>query len=151
MGLKQLMEKHIKGRKTLKRTESAPLSFREMEHILNSTAISLFEKYRAELIEKPPVYIVPAVWGEKKSGDLDATQKEIHRTLSPVLEDVYGKIGEFEADSHEGRCIDYLLKGLVLYKMAYMAQYYMNKKGYAALLSMEEDSFLADMEPAGMA
>jgi predicted DNA-binding helix-hairpin-helix protein len=68
-----------------------------------------------------------------------------------VLEDVYSQIGEFEADSHKGRCIDYLLKGLVLYKMAYIVQYCMNKKGYAALLSMEEDRFLDDMEPVGRA
>jgi len=132
MGLKQLMEKHITGRETIKRTEPAPLSFRDMEHLLNST-------------------LVPAVWGERKPGDLDATQKEIHRTLAPVLEEVYSQISEFEADSHGGRCVDYLLKGLVLYKMAYMAQYYMNKKGYAALLSMEEDKFLDDMEPVGRA
>lgn len=151
MGLKQLMEKYNKGRKTPKGTESAPLSFRDMEHLLNSTSISLFEKYRAELLAKPPVYIVPAVWGEKKSGDLDATQKEIYRTLSPVLEEVYSRIAEFEANSHGDQCIEYLLKGLVLYKMAYMAQYYLNKKSCAALLSMEEDSFLANMEPAGMA
>ncbi len=150
MGLKRWMEKHIKGRETLKRTEPAPLSFRELEHLLNSTAISLFEKYRAELIEKPPVYLVPAVWGVRKPGDLDATQKEIHRTLAPALEGVYSQISEFEGDSHGSRCIGYLLKELVLYKMACMAQYYMNKKGYA-LLSMEEDNFLDDMAPVGRA
>ncbi len=32
--------------------------------------------YRAELLEKPPVYIVPAVWGGKEPGDLDANQAE---------------------------------------------------------------------------
>ncbi len=151
MGLKRLMEKYITGRKAHKENESAPLSFREMEYLLNSKAISLFKKYREELLEKPPVYIVPAVWGGKKPGDLDATQKEIHRTLAPVLEDVYSQISEFETDRHGGQCIDYLLKGLVLYKMAYMVQYYMNKKGYASLLSMEEDKFLDDMDPVGRA
>lgn len=37
-----------------------------------------------EIIKMPITYIVPAIWGAKKDGELTAAQKEINEQVAPL-------------------------------------------------------------------
>lgn len=123
-------------------SEAPPPDFKELEQIINGITFNLFKRYRTELLNHSPLYLVSVVWGEKAESqdELDAPQREMHRTLAPFLEDLEKLFSKRDADTNGTSGLEYLLKGLILYKMAYMVQYYMNKNGYAAPLSMEEAS-----------
>ena len=151
MGLKHWIQGLRKGRRTPKHTEAPPWVFEDMERRLNSTALSLFEEYRHTLLREPPAYLVPAVWGEKKSGPLDTTQQEIHQILAPVLEEMLEEIVAGDDALKNASRTGYLLRGLFLYKMAYMVQYYMNQKGHEGVFPQGEPTRLENMDPVGRA
>ncbi len=135
-----------------KSSGEASLYLGEMEGLLNRTAIVLFERYRHELLKQPPLYIVPAVWGAAESGELDEVQVAMHRTLAPVLRGIQRRLsiaGQMGPDA--AATLDYLLKDLLIYKMAYMVQYFMNACGPTEVVPREERGLLHALEPVGRA
>ena len=131
--------------------ESASLSFKEMEGHLNHAALSLFERYRPELLDRTSLYLVPAVWGEQGSGELDSVQEEIHRTVAPLIEELLARLTQGRSGPEEAEGLEYLLKGLFLYKMAYMVQYYLNCRVRLENLPGDAEHRLERLEPAGRA
>jgi hypothetical protein len=132
MILKRLLAKIRSRRPTLEQSAPQPLSFEHVERTINETALDLFERYRSELLTNPPLYLLPAVWGEgtRTFTEPDAAQRDMHRVLAPVLEELTERFSQSAVDSNGTSGPEYLLKGLVLYKMAYMVQYYLNCKGH---------------------
>ena len=120
---------------------------------MNATALSLFEQHGEALTRNTPLYLVPVVWGGKTENfaTVDATQEEMNRTLTPVLEELEERFSDAGIDSNGISGMEYLLKSLLLYKMAYMTQYYLNCRlqGDAAL--RENASRLESLEPVGEA
>ncbi len=45
--------------------------------LIDKTVNDIFVSYREKLVTGPITYIVPAVWGARKEGEPDRTQKEI--------------------------------------------------------------------------
>jgi len=75
----------------------------------------------------------------------------MNRTLTPVLEPLEERFSDAGIDSNGISGMEYLLRGLLLYKRAYMTQYYLNCKlqGDAAL--RENVSRPESLEPVGEA
>ena len=153
MILKRLLAKIRSRRPALEQSAFKSLSFEHVERTINETALYLFERYRSELLTNPPLYLVPVVWGEgtKDFTEPDAAQKDMHRVLAPWLEALTERFSQGAVDSKGISGTEYLLKGLVLYKMAYMVQYYLNCKGFGDAVIQEEDPLLERMEPLGRA
>lgn len=151
MNVHRLLSKLRLRRTTPGSKESAPLSFKEMECLLNNAALSLFERYRPQLLDRNPLYLVPAVWGAEGSDELDPLQEEIQRTVTPLIHDLLKRLSPDRTRRDETDRIDYLLKGLFLYKMAYTVQYYLNCRNRAEIAPGAGQSLLERMEPAGRA
>ncbi len=64
MNLHLLLEKHRVRRPQAAPPEVLPLPFKDIEYRTNTTALSLFEQHRSKLLNNPPLYLVPAVWGD---------------------------------------------------------------------------------------
>lgn len=152
MRVQRWLKKLLEPRRAPKPSTEAHLSFGEMEGLLNRTAIVLFERYRHELLKHPPLYIVPAVWGDAGSGELDDAQEAMHRTLAPVLREIQRRLSSPGAmGTDAAAALDYLLKDLLIYKMAYMVQYFMNASGPTEVVPREECGPLHALEPVGRA
>ena len=55
--------------------------------ILHRLTSELLEAYAIQLLIEPDDYIVPAIWGAKKNGELDDVQRQIHdRINSSVMQ-----------------------------------------------------------------
>ena len=59
---------------------------RRFEKMLQHTCMDIFSAYRPVLLAEPIVYIVDAVWGSQKWGELTSTQLEIFSRISPAVE-----------------------------------------------------------------
>ncbi len=90
MNLHLLLEKLRVRRPQAAPSETPPLSFKDLEHRINTTALSLFEQHHSKLLNNPPLYLVPAVWGEavQTSTELDVVQKDMNRVLAPLLDEL---------------------------------------------------------------
>ena len=153
MNLHLLLEKLRVRRRQAAPPEIPPLSFKDIEYRMNTTALSLFERHRSKLLDKPPLYLVPAVWGEtvETPRGLDAVQKDMHRVLASLLDELKGCVSQRAIGLNRSSGIEYLLKGLILYKMAYIVQYYVNCKCSGEVTTLEKNQLLESMEPMGQA
>ena len=153
MNLHLLLEKLRVRRPQAAPPEIPPLSFKDIEYRMNTTALSLFERHRSKLLNNPPLYLVPAVWGEtvETSSGLDAVQKDMHRVLASLLDELKDRFSQSSLDPHGSSGIEYLLKGLILYKMAYIVQCYVNCKCSGEVMSPGKNHLLESMEPMGQA
>ena len=110
-----------------------------------------FMAYGQKLLNEPLDYIVPAVWGAKKDGELEPDQKEIHKKIEPVVLSVYSSLHLSNVDPTQEFAILSLIRGLIIAKLIYMIEgvkfRYQDKKDSERIVC----STLADLEPQGHA
>lgn len=95
------------------------------ENAVNRAVEMIFENYRDALLKNPPTYVAPAVWGEKKNGSLDKDQEMIHRSLEPF---VFKIMEDLETSAPSASLeMQYLVRGLLVYKLLYMVEIYKNR------------------------
>ena len=83
--IKRLFEKRQEPETQAGITEMA----RAIGPLLDRAANDVFLEHRNILLSEPITYIVPAVWGAAKNGDLTPEQHEINRKLLPVIHEVF--------------------------------------------------------------
>lgn len=88
--------------------------------MIEDTVMEIIRSYKMELLRGPVDYIVPAVWGAKKSGGLDATQKEIHTQFSPVVDRIIDLFHIKDISEPQKFAIRFLIKSLFISKICYM-------------------------------
>ncbi|MFC1651425.1 hypothetical protein ACFL2X_07620, partial [Candidatus Latescibacterota bacterium] len=59
-----------------------------LEQIIEKKTSYIFKKHMQTLIKEENEYIVYAVWGAKIDGVLSDEQKEIHKTIIPVINEL---------------------------------------------------------------
>ncbi len=118
---------------------------------IDGTVREIVRLYKMELLSGPVDYIVPAVWGAKKDGDLDATQKEIHTQLSPVVNRIIDLFKFEEKNDAQEFALGFLIKSLFISKICYMIDGV--KKGFANKLGRRDNntSILSNVEMLGSA
>ncbi len=89
---------------------------------IDKIVVEVFAAYRKELLAEPITYIVPAVWGAKKDGELTETQKEMNGNIAPVVNDVL-KAFEFNGlSAAQEFAIGFIIRGLIISKITYMIE-----------------------------
>ena len=88
--------------------------------MIDRTVMGVVRSYKMELLNGPVDYIVPAVWGVKKGGGLDATQKEIHKKLSPVIDRIIDLFHIKDISDPQEFAMGFLIKSLFISKICYM-------------------------------
>lgn len=73
---------------------------------------------------------MPAVWGAKKDGELTTNQKEIHKQIIPIIEDVFEKLDLKKISPPQKFAIGYIIRGLIISKITYMILMLKNKINY---------------------
>ena len=125
---------------------------RIIETLLNKAALDIVDSYRGKLLIEPISYVVPAIWGVKEKGKIDKVQKEIHRHVTPLIDEIFDSLDLEFQDASQKFSVDYLIKGLIIAKITYMIEALKNQMNENVSRSeLEEDESLAEIEPIGRA
>ncbi len=95
--------------------------------LMDKTAEEIFISYKTRLLSEPIIYIVPAVWGAKKEGELEDTQKEINIKVIPVINELFDALGIRDLNGAQGFAIGFLIRGLIISKITYMIEVVRNR------------------------
>ena len=119
--------------------------------LIDETAQGIFVAYNDELLTEPMTYIVPAIWGAKKEGELTATQKEIHKKIEPVLNEIIESLVLKEVSEAQKFAIGFIIRGYIISKITYMIE--MVKREDHKRIDLEEQKIdlLKSVEPYGNA
>ncbi len=87
---------------------------------IDKIVIEVFAAYKKELLAETITYIVPAVWGAKKDGELTTTQKEMNEQIAPVIEEILEEFHSEHISVPQEFAIGFLIRGLIISRITYM-------------------------------
>ncbi len=87
----------------------------------------IFVSYRVELLSEEIIFVIPAIWGAKKDGELTATQKAIGEQIAPVIKRIFELLDIRDLDSTQEFALNYLVRGLIVSKITYMIEAFRSK------------------------
>jgi hypothetical protein len=146
----EIKESDDKAKTEAKETDDMVVFARAIEKLMDETSLEVFSKYNEILLAESNVYIVPAVWGAVKDGELTPVQKEIHSRIAPVINKILDSLYQENLSAAQRFAIGYLVRGLFISKIIYMIEFYRNLSGIRAGYSKEKSS-LEDIETVGHA
>ena len=93
-----------------------------IEPIIDQVANEIFRNYMSILLVRPSSYIVPAVWANENSPGIDPVAKSINRMVGPAVESVFAALAIKKPSRSQIYGISYLVRGLIISKVAYMVE-----------------------------
>ena len=90
--------------------------------LIEKSVWDIFVSYRAELLAEDITFVIPAIWGAKKDGELTAVQKAINVEIVPVIERIFASLDIRGLDSSQDFALNYLIRGLIIAKVTYMIE-----------------------------
>lgn len=145
--VRKLFSKKVKNEEPEDLTEIA----RVIGPLIDNTAMEIFVSYKMKLLTEPLTYIVPAVWGSKKDGELTPTQKEINRQIVPVIEQIFESLQFKGMTGAQKFAIGFLVRGLIVSKITYMMKTVKNQVTEKIDSGQEDEYGLEHLEPLGTA
>ena len=119
--------------------------------LLDGVVNDIFVTYRMELLSEPITYIVPAIWGAKKEGELTSVQKDINARAVPVIDKVYNLLKMKKIDAGQEFALYFLIRGIIIAKITFMIEAF---RGRLSERSMDEQTLkeaLMRFKPQGSA
>ena len=95
--------------------------------LIDKTANEIFMSFHARLLTEPITYIVPAVWGAKKEGELEDTQKEMNTQIIPVIKELFDALKIQDLSGAQQYAIGFLIRGFIISKITYMIEAYKSR------------------------
>jgi len=90
--------------------------------LIEKAVWDIFVGYRAELLSEQITFVVPAIWGAKKDGELTSTQEAINEQVVPVIKRIFELLDIRGLDSSQEFALNYLIRGLIISKITYMIE-----------------------------
>jgi hypothetical protein len=82
----------------------------------------IFVSYRTELLAEDITFVIPAIWGAKKDGELTTVQKTINGQIVPVIKRIFELLDIRDLDSSQDFALNCLIRGLIIAKITYMIE-----------------------------
>ncbi len=95
-------------------------SILRIKQIIDETTDTIFSIHKKDLLVNPITYIVPAVWGRVKKGNLNPKQKNIFLSIESMVRNVIDIMEFDELTDSQRFSIEYLIRGLVISKITYL-------------------------------
>ncbi len=111
----------------------------------------IFVSYRVELLSEEITFIIPAIWGAKKDGELTSTQKAINEQIAPVIKRVFELLDIRDMDSSQEFALNYLVRGLIVSKITYMIEAFRSRLKDRTLDEQSLNDALMRFKPQGSA
>lgn len=93
-----------------------------IDNLINHAVNTIFTTHRDTFAVKEISYIIPAVWGAAKSGELDKTQKKIHGDVDRLVENVISALYIKNMTDPQKFAIRYLVNRLIIYNISFINQ-----------------------------
>jgi hypothetical protein len=119
--------------------------------LIDKVVWEVFVTHREELLAEAITYIVPAVWGAKKDGELTTNQKRINETVAPVIEEIFRSLRMTDLDSSQEFALNYLIRGIIVSKMTYMIEAFRNRLNERSVDEQSLKEALLRFKPVGSA
>ena len=97
---------------------------KEVGILLDTTSDNIFLEHRKALLEEDIVFIVYAVWGAKKDGELNTEQLAIHQKILPVISHAKQKIGLKEATAQQAYAVESLMRSVLINRITFMIAHF---------------------------
>ena len=123
---------------------------RPLEELFDAMVSRVFSRHCLHLLNQEIPYIVPAVWGAAKDGELTSEQKEIHREVVPMLRQAFSLLGLKNLSPAQEFALGYVLRSLIVTKMIYMIEASKRRQAEESI-GISNGEGLLDMEPMGRA
>ena len=115
MGLWSLFRKKPNQKESVNPTALAA----QISPLLDELNHKIFLEHQSCLMREPIDYIVPAVWGAKKDGNLTPEQQEMHQKILPFIKRILRIIALEELSEPKRFAVDFMLRGLIINRMTY--------------------------------
>ena len=119
-----------------------------LEKKIDHTVNEIFATYRDKFMMTEITYIIPAVWGGIKNGELDETQKEIYGKVNKLVEESLSAFSTDKVNESQAFAIRYLVNRSIIYTISYMIEM---TKNQLAQGTINADNMLLNLEPGGNA
>ena len=124
---------------------------RQVESILDGLTNQIYMDFGKDLLNHPITYIVPAVWGAVKNGELSPLQQTIHQPVAEAIEKAMSALDLKGLTPPQAFAIGYIIRGLIISKMVYMLEATKREQANQKLENEEDLIDLNDAEPVGRA
>jgi hypothetical protein len=122
-----------------------------MSALIDRTAWEIFSTYRLELLSESIAYIVPAVWGARKEGELTPLQRRINEQVEPVIKEVFSSLAIPDMEPSQEFALSFLVRGLIISKITYMIEAFRNRLNEQAFDEQKLKDVLINIKPHGTA
>ncbi len=119
--------------------------------LIDALVWDIFVAYRVELLSEPITFIVPAVWGAKKDGELTAIQKKINERIVPVVAEIFKALRIKKMDDSQEFALNFLIRGLIIAKITYMIEAFRSRLNERSMDEQSLQEALLRFKPQGSA
>jgi len=119
--------------------------------LIEEAVRDVFATYRPVLVSEPITYIVPAVWGAKKDGELTEAQKEIHARINPVIEKIFRSLEMIDLECDQEFALYFLIRGIMISKLVYMIEAFKGRRHERTIEEQNMKEALMQYKPVGHA
>ena len=123
----------------------------KLSPLIENISIQVFTAYREKLLSESITYIVPAVWGATKEGELDDIQKVIHEKISPVVEEIFAALELRGLASDQRFAIHFIIRGYIISKITYLIEAFRGMNLARVNATQEDSDMLERVKPWGNA
>lgn len=121
-GLMKILKNFLTKKKSKKEPENVMEIANVIGPLIDKAVWDIFVMYKMDLLSEPITYIVPAVWGAKKDGELTSIQNTINDRVSPVIEDIFKSLRIEKLDRAQEFALNFLIRGIVISKITFMVE-----------------------------
>jgi hypothetical protein len=119
--------------------------------LLDGVVNDIFMAYRMELLSEPITYIVPAIWGAKKEGDLTPVQKDINARAVPVIDRVFDLLRMKKISNDQEFAVYFLIRGIIIAKITFMIEAFRSRLNERSMDEQSLKEALMRFKPQGNA
>ena len=119
--------------------------------LLDGVVNDIFMAYRMELLSEPITYIVPAIWGAKKEGELTPVQKDINARAVPVINKVVNLLRIKKIDADQEFALYFLVRGIIIAKITFMIEAFRSRLSERSMDEQSLKEALLRFKPQGSA
>lgn len=123
---------------------------RSIGPVIERQAREIFREYKEVLLAEPATYIIPAIWGIEKHGELSRVQKEIHRKVAPTLKEIVDALSMTDQGASHRHAISFLVRNLIVSKILFAMECFKNQLILKKILREDELAALEDPEVLGV-
>jgi hypothetical protein len=119
--------------------------------LLDGVVNDIFMAYRMELLSEPITYIVPAIWGAKKEGELTPVQKDINARAVPVINKVFDLLRMKKISNDQEFAVYFLIRGIIIAKITFMIEAFRSRLNERSMDEQSLKEALMRFKPQGSA